>query len=180
MTVDDMVDTILAHEGGFVDDPDDRGGATNFGITQLTYSKWLDRPATVADVKAMSVATAREIYLTNYYFKPRINSLPEAIQPQIFDCSINHGPYRAIKFLQTVCNLAGFGPLSVDGVMGPKTRESVEAAFEAMGEYFINAITDERVHFYHQIVKNDASQQKFLNGWLNRANSFRQDLGSLA
>lgn len=116
MTIDKMIKKILAHEGGFIDDIDDRGGATNFGITQITYSQWLGRPASVNDVRAMDIETAKEIYLTNYYYAPRINSLPKSIQPQVFDCSINHGPFRAIKFLQNVCNLAGFDPLIVDGV----------------------------------------------------------------
>lgn len=180
MTIDKMVKKILNHEGGFVDDIDDRGGATNFGITQITYSQWLGRPASVNDVRAMDIETAKEIYLTNYYFTPRINSLQKPVQPQVFDCSINHGPFRAIKFLQNVCNLAGFDPLIVDGVCGPKTRRTIETVFKEMGHFFINAVVDERIHFYHQIVENDASQNKFLNGWLIRAENFRVKKGEVS
>ena len=179
MTIEEMVNKILIHEGGFVDDPDDRGGATNFGITQLTYSQWLGRPASVHDIRAMDRETAIEIYLTNYYHAPRINSLPDPVQPQAFDCSIHHGPVRAIKFHQTVCNLADFGPVLVDGVCGPQTRGAIENAFNEMRFYFINAVADERIHFLNQIVANDPSQFKFLQGWTKRANSFRLEEGEL-
>lgn len=178
--IEAMVEQILAHEGGFVNDPDDRGGATNFGITQRTYSGWLGRPASVQEVRMMSIDTAKEIYLSNYYYAPRINGFPEDIQSQVFDCSINHGPRRAVKFVQTVCNLAGFGPIVVDGVNGPKTMKTAEKANAEMGVYFNNAIADERIDFYHRIVAHNASQQKFLKGWLKRANSYKQDTGAVA
>lgn len=173
VSVDDMINTILAHEGGYVNDPDDRGGATNFGVTQLTYSKWLGRPASIADVKAMDVETAKEIYLANYYYKPRVNGLPERIQGLVFDCAINHGPVRAMKFVQTVVNLAGFGLITVDGVCGPETMRRVKEACEGMGNYFVNAVVDERMHFYEKIIERDPSQVRFKNGWFKRAESFR-------
>ena len=52
MTNDDIITTVLKYEGGFVNDLADRGGATNWGITQATLTAWRKRPATVADVKA--------------------------------------------------------------------------------------------------------------------------------
>lgn len=172
-TVEDMISTILAHEGGYVNDPADRGGATNFGVTQLTYSKWLGRAASIADVKAMDVETAKEIYRANYYYKPRINGLPQDVQPLAFDCAINHGPIRAMKFIQSVVNLAGFGVITVDGICGPETMRKVQQAFDEMGNYFVNAVVDERVNFYEAIIERDPSQARFRNGWLKRAESFR-------
>jgi lysozyme family protein len=62
MTPEEMIDDILRKEGAFVNDPVDRGGPTNFGITQNVYSKWLGRMATVAQTRNMDEATAREIY----------------------------------------------------------------------------------------------------------------------
>lgn len=174
--IDEQVNTILSHEGGFVNDPDDRGGATNFGITQQTYSAWLGRPASIHEVQAMKIETAKEIYLSNYYYAPRINGFPEEIQPQVFDCSVNHGARRAIKFVQTVCNLSGFGPIVVDGVNGPNTMNTAKKANDAMGIYFNNAIADERIDFYHRIVKSNPSQEKFLKGWLKRANSYKGEV----
>ena len=172
-TIEEMLNTILKHEGGFVNDPDDRGGATNFGVTQATYSEWLGRKATVDEVRRMDIDTAKEIYRANYYFKPRINGFPEPSQAQIFDCAVNHGQKRAIKFVQTVVNLADIELIVVDGLNGPKTMKAAERAYEAMGGYFINAIADERIDFYHRIVAHNSSQKKFLKGWLRRANSFK-------
>ena len=159
-----------------MNDSYDRGGATNYGITQSTYSQWLGRRASVAEIRAMNVDTAKEIYL-NYYYKPRINGLPVPTQPQIFYCAINHGSRRAIKFVQTVCNLAGFGPVEIDGVNGPLTMGAVDIAFEIMGNYFINAIADERISFFNAIIKKDSSQERFIDGWLKRAETYRLPLG---
>lgn len=179
-TIDLMVERILSHEGGFINHPDDGGGPTNFGITQATYSHWLGRQASIADVQNMSVETAKEIYLSQYYFAPRINGFDADIQPQVFDCAVHHGPRQAIKFVQTVVNLADFGPIAVDGVNGPKTMVATQRAYAAMQAYFINAIADERIYFFKQIVHHNPSQAVFLNGWLARAESFKLEIGAVA
>lgn len=172
-TYDDPIGIILEHEGGYVNHVNDKGGPTNFGVTQATYSKWLGRPATIDEIKNMKVETAREIYETQYLTGPRIHTLPNP-HPQILilDMAINHGPRNAIKMLQRTVNLAGFGPISVDGVMGPGTRGATERAQKAMGNYFQNAIVEERIKFYNRIVERNSSQKVFLKGWLRRADSF--------
>ena len=110
MDVETMIDEILVKEGGYVNHPADRGGPTNFGITQKTLSRYLEVAVTAEMVKALDVETARDIYELNYYRIPRIDKLPPPIQPFLFDSAVNHGPRRAIKFLQEVCNDAGYGP----------------------------------------------------------------------
>ncbi len=173
MTIEEMLDTIFTHEGGFVDHPDDRGGATNFGITQRTYSQWLDRPVSVQDMQDMTKGIAKEIYLANYYYSPNIHQLPESIQPCVFDSAINHGPSRAIKFVQQVCNDIESESLVVDGLCGRNTcRVALECA--STKDNLLRAmLVNERIRFFAHIVAEDASQQKFLKGWLNRAESFR-------
>lgn len=172
----DPIDTILEHEKGFVNHTSDRGGPTNFGVTIGTYSEWLGREATVEEVKNMSEETAREIYETRYLTGPRIHTLPEPPQTLILDMAVNHGPKNAIRMLQRVINQAGFGPISVDGVIGPTTRSKVEEARGEMGKYLQNAIVHERKDFYKRIVERDPSQEVFLKGWMNRANSFLLDV----
>lgn len=71
MTTDDLIDEILRKEGGYVDDPDDAGGATNFGITQDTLAAWRKHPVTKDDVRNMSVLEAKAIYSQLYIQKPR-------------------------------------------------------------------------------------------------------------
>lgn len=171
--IDEMVETILHHEGGFVNDPADRGGATNWGVTINTYSKWLKRPATVEEVRNMDKDVAIEIYKKNYYYNPRINTLPDLVQPMVFDMSINHGPRNGNKMLQKTVNLAGFGPISADGVIGPGTRRALNKAVDAMGSYFVNALVEERLKFYNRIVERRPNNKKFLRGWTKRANSFK-------
>jgi lysozyme family protein len=137
MDIKEMLNDVIAKEGGYVNHPADRGGPTNFGITQKTLSKYLQTVVTAETVKAMDVETARDIYELHYYRTPRIDRLPSGIQPFLFDCGVNHGPRRAIKFLQEVCNDLGYGPLTVDGVMGPKTKSQAYAAYEEFGDWMI-------------------------------------------
>ena len=170
---EDPIGIILKHEGGYVNHVADRGGPTNFGVTQRVYSKWLGRTATIEDVKNMTEETAREIYETQYLTGPRIHLLPDPPQTLVFDMSINHGPRRAIKLLQRTVNVAGFGTISVDGIAGPGTRRHVNRAVAEMGAYFQDALVEERIKFYHRIVERNESQRVFLRGWLRRANSFR-------
>ncbi len=170
--IDEMINDVLQKEGGFVDNPADRGGPTNFGITQATLSRFLEKAATADEVRNLDIDTARDIYQLRYYNQPRIDKLPPAIQPFVFDCAVNHGPRRAIRFVQSVCNEAGFGPLASDGFMGPKTKAVADACYTAMQQWMLVALVQERKMFYTTIVMNDESQRQFLKGWLARANSF--------
>ena len=170
----DPIDIILKHEGGFVNHKADKGGPTNFGITQRTYSNYLGRKASISDVRNMSEDTAREIYERSYLTGPRIHTLPDPVpQTLVLDMAINHGPRNGIKMMQRVVNSAGFGPISVDGVIGPMSRKAVENAVDAMGNEFQNALVEERIRFFHRIVARNSSQKVFLKGWLRRAESFR-------
>lgn len=165
-TVGELIDDVLRREGSYVHHPADRGGPTKYGITQRTLSVWLGREAPADEVRTLDAATAREIYERDYYRAPRIDSLPEAIRSQVFDCAVNHGPRQAIRFVQRVVNLAGFGPVDVDGVLGPQTRAAAERAQVEMGPLFNNAIMHERRNFYRTIVARDPKQGVFLAGWL--------------
>lgn len=168
-----MINDVLKREGGYVDHPNDRGGPTNYGITQKTLSDYLGRFATVDDVKNLKTETAEDIYQMNYYFGPKINLLPKQIQPFIFDAAINHGARRAVKFVQSVCNQAKYEIIiSVDGLIGPQTRKAAEWTQKELGEIFLTALVEERRLFYKKIVKNSPDQKVFLAGWLNRLKEF--------
>lgn len=174
--VESMIDDILRREGGYVNHPADRGGPTKFGITQKTLTRYLGHAALASEVRDLSEDVARDIYERNYFFGPRIDRLPEEIQPFIFDCAVNHGPRRAIKFVQSVCNLAGYQPaLSVDGAMGPNTRRAAFWAQEALGENFLPSLLEERRNFYRVIVETSPSQAVFLDGWMNRVDEFEAE-----
>ncbi|MGD8590707.1 MAG: glycosyl hydrolase 108 family protein [Chromatiales bacterium] len=175
--VNEMIDDILRREGGFVDHPADRGGPTKFGITQKTLSEYYGRNALKHEVEALEEDVAREIYERNYYIGPRIDTLPQPIQAFVFDCAVNHGPRRAIKFVQSVCNQAGCDPrLTEDGAMGPNTRRAAIWASQEMGEVFLKALIEERRNFYLTIVDARPSQRVFLKGWMNRVDEFEQEI----
>ena len=171
-TPDEMIDDILAREGGFVNHPADRGGPTNFGVTQATLASWRGREATIDDVRSLSIDEARDIYRTIYYVGPKIDKLASLIQPLVFDMSINHGPGTAIKLLQRILNERGI-TCEVDGGIGDETIRCALTATDQFGTELINFLVDKRIQFYHQIVEKNPSQSVFLKGWLKRANEFR-------
>jgi hypothetical protein len=127
-SVTDIADEIIAREGGFVDDPDDPGGATNFGVTIHTMRRLgldLDRDGDVdvADVRRLTKRQARDIFVDHYFRRPGIARLPEALQPSVFDMYVNAGA-NAVRILQRL--LADFGQtVTADGVIGPgRSRRS--------------------------------------------------------
>ncbi len=88
----------LKHEGGYVDNPRDPGGATNLGITIGTLSTWLGRPATKAEVRALTPDKARPIYRRNYWDKIGADSMEPGMDFAAYDFAVNSGPSRAIKY----------------------------------------------------------------------------------
>lgn len=176
MTIDKLLADILRREGGFVNHPSDRGGPTKYGVTIGTLASWLGHPTTIEEVRALDEETAREIYAQRYFHAPRIDSLPEAIQPILFDCAVNHGPRQAIKFLQQVVNESGFGPVDVDGALGPQSRRAAEQAAAEMGPFLGNALVEERKAFYAALIARDPSQGVFEKGWMARAEEFRVEV----
>jgi len=115
------VKILLQSEGGFVDDPEDPGGATNLGVDIHTLSGELGRPATVADVKALTVAQASDIYLRTYYNPAHCGDLPDGVDLMVFDAAINSGQGRAIRLLQSAVGVDD------DGAFGPATLAAVRA-----------------------------------------------------
>jgi lysozyme family protein len=171
-SVEQMIDDVIRREGGYVDHPQDRGGPTRFGITQATLSRHLGRPASAEEVRGLERTVAAEIYRREYYAKPGLDTLPERIQPFTFDAAVNHGPSRAIRFVQQVCTDAGYGPLAIDGACGPLTGRVAAAAERAMADWLLAALVEERRSFYYALVARDPAQRVFLDGWLNRLAEF--------
>ena len=117
---------VLAMEGGFVNDPADHGGATNWGITADTLAHWRGRAVTEAEVRALQPAEARAICHANYWNTVRGAELPSGVDLVVFDISVNSGPHRAVWMLQEVVGVA------VDGLIGPVTLRAVAAAAPEM------------------------------------------------
>lgn len=159
------VEKVLEHEGGFVNHPADRGGATNWGITQKTYEQFIGRPVTVDEIRRMPKGNAVAIYKQNYWDAVRGDEIKSyAIAFTLFDQGVNRGPKRAIKQAQKIMGLYQ------DGVIGPKTLQAINSIPE---KDFLNSYLSESEKAYRSIVNANPSQQVFLRGWLKRVDSLR-------
>ena len=121
LTFNDMMTRLLAHEGGYTNNPKDPGGPTNYGITQAVYDKYREEEGLPKQsVKLISLGEASEIYLDLYY-SPFLG-LPAPIAFQAFDGAVNSGVGRSIRWLQQAVGV------KVDGLLGVKTEAAVWAA----------------------------------------------------
>lgn len=184
-TIDDILDEVLASEGGFVEDPADPGGATKHGIS-LRYARGVgldndhDGDTDRDDILLVTPQQARELYRDDFWTGPGLHRLPGEIQPVMVDWAVNSGPPRAIMAMQRVINLAQIGfDLDADGVIGPKTRRAADHAQAEMGALFNNAIVDERIGFYRRLVARRPASERFLRGWLARAERFRVEVANV-
>ena len=105
-----MIDAVLDCEGGFSNRASDKGGPTNYGVTQAALSAWLGRAALVADVQAMTRQTAAAIYAANYLAVPGIGYVADAdLRELVFDAAIQHGQVRAVQWLQAIVGVVQDG-----------------------------------------------------------------------
>ncbi len=182
LSVQNIAEEIVAREGGYVNDPDDPGGATNFGVTIHTMRALgldLDHDGDVdtRDVRALTRDQAVDIFIRHYFRKPRIDLLPEALQASVFDMYVNAGG-NAVKILQRL--LAEFGEqVAVDGALGPVTAAAVKRAYEQAGHYLVDAYGIARRNYYFRLADRRPASRKYARtraggkgGWIKRAEAF--------
>jgi lysozyme family protein len=181
-TVRELAEEIVAREGGFVNDPDDPGGATNHGVTihtlrRLGIDVTRDARIDVADVRALTRAQAVDIYLEHYYTRPGIAALPEVLQPSVFDMSVNAGA-NAVKILQRLLTDMG-QPCEPDGEIGPATIRAAQLAHEAAPTHLADAYGIARRNYYYAVADRRPASRKFARakgggkgGWIRRAEAF--------
>lgn len=183
LSVDKQIEDIIRREGGFNDIKEDRGGATNLGIS-LRYARSVgldldeDGDTDNDDIKLVTPEEAAKLYKRDFYFGPRIHKMPSKLRPQLFDISVNAGGARAIILLQEVINdLTSHSSnfISEDGAVGPKTIRAAEYAIKKHGYKLLNnSIVDARIGFYTRLAARRPSQKRFIKGWINRAEEFRR------
>lgn len=163
-SVETIIDDVLRREGGYVNHPADRGGATNRGITQRTYSTWRSRHGLgYRDVKEMPDDDARDIYREEYWDAAKCAQLPAAVREIHFDAAVNHGVSRAARLLQEALRI------KADGVIGPVTlTEAHKMNPDTLAALYAVA----RYRFYGSIVNRDRSQLVFMAGWMRRMEEF--------
>lgn len=173
---------ILVREGGYVNDPDDPGGATNHGVTVHTMRRLGldltgDGRVDARDVQRLTRDQALKIFLDHYFRGPRISELPDVLHATVFDMQVNAGT-NAVKILQRLCTKMGFSARA-DGRIGPKTLAAVQGAMAAAPDHIRDAYGIERRNYYYALADRRPKSRKYARrrdggkgGWIKRAEEF--------
>lgn len=169
-----LLDELIDREGGYVNHPADRGGPTNWGITEQVARAY----GFMLDMRLMTREQAKAIYRERYWKRPgfeRVSDRYPKLAAELFDTGVNMGPKAAAAFLQrvlNVCNRTGtdYPDIPADGDIGPMTLNALDR-FKArrgpLGEGVLlrgcDALQGAR---YIGIAENNPSQEAFVVGWL--------------
>lgn len=175
-----LIDNLISVEGGYVNNPNDRGGPTKYGITE----KVARAHGYTGDMKDLPRQTAFDIYYADYISGPRFDQVfsagYELLAEELIDTGVNMGPSVAAKFLQrwlTALNNMGklYPDLSADGMIGPRTISALKSLGNHRGvatvdKVLTSACNSLQAARYLDIAERTESQEAFLWGWLvNRA-----------
>lgn len=171
------VNFVLGNEGGFSNDPEDAGGATNYGISLRFLQALSDErlrhygfhiPPDLIAVEKMTLAQATAVYEGEFWKAAPFAEIPrQPVCNYVFDMAVNHGPSIAIKLVQrSVCAaMTSRDYLVDDGILGAKTI----AALTRSSICLPMAMIATRAQFYRELVIVRPANRKFLDGWLARA-----------
>ena len=152
---DKCLETILHHEGGYVNHPKDPGGETNLGVTKRVYLEHGGKK----DMKDLLVEDVAPIYKKGYWDKMKGDQLPNGLDLCVFDFGVNAGPGRAAKYLQTMIGTVA------DGGIGPNTLKKLGEYVEETGlEKSIENYQGARQDYYEKL----STFATFGRGWTRR------------
>ena len=161
---DKAFELTIGHEGGYVNDPKDRGGETKFGISKRSYPN--------VDIKNLTIDDAKKIYYNDFWKTTSMNldNIPDDIAIELFDTGVNIGMPSVRKMLQRALNLLNrvetrFADLKVDGLIGQNTMKAVSLTNE---KELLKVLNGLQFMWYYNIVENDHTQERFFAGWVKR------------
>jgi len=166
------LDFVIAQEGGFVNDPNDPGGATKYGIS-LRFLKTVDPSLSdldqdgdidADDIMSLSEPQAREFYMAFFYEPLNISQYSPAVGAILLDTAVNMGKARSIKLLQRALNTIGHR-LIVDGIAGPVTLDRVRHTDPGI---LIHTYLLTRVFEYAWLCRQNPILKRFFFGWIDR------------
>ena len=159
-----LIPIIKKWEGGYSDNPNDRGGATNSGVTLAVYQSVYGKNKTKNDLKKMTNEQWNYIFTKLYWNKWKADEIKNQSIANILVDWVWMSGLGTIKKIQSL-----FG-LTADGIVGNKTISYINSHDQ---EEVFNKIWNRRKQFYESLVKNNPSQKVFLKGWMNRLNTFK-------
>lgn len=170
-----LLNALIVREGGYCNHPADRGGPTNWGITQaVARANGYD-----GEMRALPRAEAERIYRQLYWDAPRfdrIASIAPKIAEELFDAGVNMGPPVATRFLQRALNALNrngrdYPDVALDGVIGPATQRALSAFLAARGAkgeaVLLKAMQVLRGERYIALAEGRPANEAFLYGWLS-------------
>ncbi|MGB0894023.1 MAG: glycoside hydrolase family 108 protein [Parashewanella sp.] len=171
-----LIEELIEREGGYVNDPTDRGGETNYGITKAVARGYGFK----GEMRDLPYELAFHIYVDQFWTPLKLDAialLSEALAEQLFDFGVNSGTSRAAKALQQVLNVLNqqatlYPDLTVDGVLGTRTLLAIKSLLNHRKrrgcKVLVEAIRAQRIAFCIEIAANDETQEKYQFGWLKR------------
>lgn len=150
---DKAFELLMVNEGGYVNDPNDPGGETKYGICKRSYPE--------VDIKNLTQDNAKEIYKRDYWLKCKCDSLPEALSIAVFDFAVNSGNVCAMIHLQKALGI------TVDGIIGPET---INAAHLLPVRTVLENYMNSRLSF----LKDLLTWKFYGKGWSNRIEKVRK------
>lgn len=160
------IKVVLAHEGGFANDPDDPGGATNFGISARYWEQEHGEKKTPAQMQALTREQAIAEYEHAWWNRYGFGGIKDQIAAtKIFDMAINMGAEQATVLLQRSLNELG-NHVVVDGVFGPRTLAATNLSDPTR---LVGKLVSHQSDFYSSLAKSKPKMAKYLTGWLARA-----------
>lgn len=164
-----VINDILNREGStYTNRANDRGGPTKYGITLATLQAYRNKPTTMFDVKALTEAEAREIYMHNYVIGPGYNKISPTgeLLEHLIDAGVQHSVHKAVQLLQRACGMHDDGAIGAATVTACKIMNS-----ELLLKHFIS----ERLKYYGDILQHDPRQLENAAGWFHRMASVVRD-----
>jgi lysozyme family protein len=155
---------MLAHEGGYVNHPQDPGGMTNLGVTKRVWEEWVGHDVDEKQMRALTPETVAPLYKRKYWDAVRADELVAGVDYCVFDVAVNSGPGRAIKFLQSS---VGTTP---DGGFGPATLAAVKKAEEDPAR-LIELYCAKRLEFLQSL----KTFETFGRGWSRRVAEVKEE-----
>jgi len=174
-TVDQLIDEVIEREGGYVNHPADRGGATNWGITRAVARQ----NGYQGHMRDLPRSEAADIYRRLYWIEPKFNGIAVSapkLAAELFDTGINMGTGTATGFMQRALNALNrnqrdFADLAVDRRIGPVTLNALRAFLHKRGRsgesVLIKAVEALQGAHYLRLAEAKPSQEAFVYGWLH-------------